>query len=49
MAARCAASGNAEQVDCLRRPSRCSGGTDQAGTVTIPHGAMAFPLWREDW
>jgi hypothetical protein len=26
-----------------------SGGTDQAGTVTIPHGAMAFPLWREDW
>lgn len=26
-----------------------SGGVDKSGTVTIPNGAMAFPLWREDW
>lgn len=26
-----------------------SGGVDRSGTVTIPKGAMAFPLWREDW
>jgi hypothetical protein len=25
------------------------GGVDKKGTVTIPNGAMAFPLWREDW
>jgi hypothetical protein len=24
-------------------------GVDQKGTVTIPNGAMAFPLWRENW
>jgi hypothetical protein len=26
-----------------------SGGIDRQGTVTIPNGAMALPLWREDW
>lgn len=26
-----------------------NGGIDKKGTVTIPNGAMAFPLWREDW
>jgi hypothetical protein len=26
-----------------------SGGRDASGTVTLPRGAMAFPLWREDW
>jgi hypothetical protein len=26
-----------------------NGGVDQKGTVTIPNGAMAFPLWRENW
>lgn len=26
-----------------------SGGRDAGGTVTIPRGAMAYPLWREDW
>ncbi len=26
-----------------------SGGIDRRGTVTIPNGAMALPLWREDW
>lgn len=26
-----------------------SGAIDRGGTVTIPHGAMAFPLWREEW
>ncbi len=26
-----------------------SGGVDRGGTVTVNNGAMAFPLWREDW
>ncbi len=26
-----------------------NGAIGKAGTVTIPNGAMAFPLWREDW
>lgn len=26
-----------------------SGGRDAGGIVVIPRGAMAFPLWREDW
>jgi hypothetical protein len=26
-----------------------SGGRDANGSVTIPHGAMAYPLWRESW
>lgn len=26
-----------------------NGGIDKRGTVTIPNGAMALPLWREDW
>jgi hypothetical protein len=26
-----------------------SGGVETGGMVTIPDGAMAFPLWREDW
>jgi hypothetical protein len=26
-----------------------SGGIDRGGTVTVPKGAMAFPLWREEW
>lgn len=26
-----------------------SGGRDSGGIVVIPRGAMAFPLWREDW
>ncbi len=26
-----------------------TGGIDRGGTVTVPNGAMAFPLWREDW
>jgi hypothetical protein len=26
-----------------------SGGRDAGGMVTIPRGAMAYPLWREDW
>ncbi len=26
-----------------------SSGVNRGGTVTLPHGAMAFPLWREDW
>ncbi len=26
-----------------------SGGRDASGAVTIPRGAMAYPLWREDW
>jgi hypothetical protein len=26
-----------------------SGGRDAGGSVTIPRGAMAYPLWREDW
>jgi hypothetical protein len=26
-----------------------SGGRDTGGIVVIPRGAMAFPLWREDW
>lgn len=26
-----------------------NGGIDKRGTVTIPNGAMAFPLWRDDW
>jgi hypothetical protein len=26
-----------------------NGGVDKRGTVTIPNGAMAFPLWRESW
>lgn len=26
-----------------------SGGRDASGIVIIPRGAMAFPLWREDW
>jgi hypothetical protein len=26
-----------------------SGEVDRAGKITIPRGAMAYPLWREDW
>lgn len=26
-----------------------NGGRDASGLVVIPRGAMAFPLWREDW
>lgn len=26
-----------------------NGGVDRRGTVTIPNGAMALPLWRRDW
>lgn len=26
-----------------------NGSIDRGGAVTLPHGAMAFPLWREDW
>jgi hypothetical protein len=26
-----------------------SGGRDASGIVVIPRGAMAYPLWREDW
>ena len=26
-----------------------NGAIDRGGSVTLPHGAMAFPLWREDW
>jgi hypothetical protein len=26
-----------------------NGGIDKRGTVTIPNGAMALPLWRQDW
>jgi hypothetical protein len=26
-----------------------NGGVDKKGTVTIPNGAMALPLWRRDW
>jgi hypothetical protein len=26
-----------------------SGGVDRTGLVIIPNGAMAFPLWRENW
>ncbi len=26
-----------------------SGGRDASGVVIIPRGAMAYPLWREDW
>jgi hypothetical protein len=26
-----------------------SGGIDRGGVITIPNGAMAYPLWREDW
>jgi len=26
-----------------------NGSVGKTGTVTIPNGAMAFPLWREDW
>jgi hypothetical protein len=26
-----------------------NGGVDKRGTVTIPNGAMALPLWRQDW
>jgi hypothetical protein len=26
-----------------------SGGADRGGIITIPRGAMAYPLWREDW
>ena len=26
-----------------------NGAIDRGGSVTLPNGAMAFPLWREDW
>lgn len=26
-----------------------SGGISKDGTLTLPNGAMAYPLWREDW
>jgi hypothetical protein len=26
-----------------------NGGIDKRGTVTIPNGAMALPLWRDQW
>lgn len=26
-----------------------SGEIDRTGKITIPRGAMAYPLWREDW
>jgi hypothetical protein len=26
-----------------------NGSIDRGGMVTLPKGAMAFPLWREDW
>lgn len=26
-----------------------SSGVDRGGTVTVPNGAMAYPLWRESW
>jgi len=26
-----------------------NGGIDKRGTVTIPNGAMALPLWRDEW
>jgi hypothetical protein len=26
-----------------------TGGVDRGGTVIIPRGAMAYPLWRESW
>lgn len=26
-----------------------TGAVDRSGVVTIPRGAMAYPLWREDW
>ena len=26
-----------------------NGSIDRGGMVTLPHGAMAFPLWRQDW
>lgn len=26
-----------------------SGEIDRAGKITIPRGAMAYPLWRDDW
>lgn len=26
-----------------------NGSIDRGGMVTLPRGAMAFPLWREDW
>ena len=26
-----------------------NGAIDRGGTITLPHGAMAFPLWREEW
>ncbi len=26
-----------------------SGEIDRSGKITIPRGAMAYPLWREDW
>ncbi|MDX2307362.1 MAG: hypothetical protein NW216_03905 [Hyphomicrobium sp.] len=26
-----------------------SSGVDRGGTIVVPNGAMAYPLWREDW
>lgn len=36
-------------VDKLAAELGVNGGRDANGTITIPRGAMAYPLWREDW
>lgn len=43
------ASVKANIVNKLAAELGVSGGTDRSGSVTINHGAMAYPLWREDW
>jgi len=36
-------------VNKLAAELGASGEIDRAGKITIPRGAMAYPLWREDW
>lgn len=40
------------KVDIVNKLAAELGGSaeiDRAGKITIPRGAMAYPLWREDW
>ena len=40
------------KVDIVNKLSAelgASGEIDREGKITIPRGAMAYPLWREDW
>jgi hypothetical protein len=43
------ASVKANIVNKLAAELGVSGGIDRSGSVTINRGAMAYPLWREDW